>query len=67
MQWIRPLYAASSYTGMRTQLRALKKRRDDLLSLAVSRHEWPEVMEQVREVNRRVEVLEERLGRLQRR
>lgn len=67
MQWIRPLYATSSYAGMRAQLRALKKRRDELLNQAVSRHEWPGVLDQVREVNRRVEVLEERLGRLRRR
>ena len=65
MQWIRPLYATSSYAGMRAQLRALKKRRAELLGLAVTRHEWPDVLEQVREVNRRAEVLEERLGRLQ--
>lgn len=67
MQWIRPLYATNSYSGMRSQLRALKKRRDELLNRAVNRHEWPEVLEEVREVNRRAEVLEERLGRLRRR
>ena len=43
---------------MRATLARLKKRRDELLNRACNRQERPDIMEQVRALNREIEQLE---------
>jgi hypothetical protein len=44
------------------EITRLKKRRDDLLSTACTRYEWREIFDEVKAINRRLQVLHRRIG-----
>ena len=46
---------------MQEQIIRLKKRRDELLNQACNRQELPEIMKEVRAINREIQTLEEKL------
>ena len=45
---------------MQEQITKLKKRRDELLNQACNRQERPEIMKEVRAINREIQTLEEK-------
>ncbi len=45
---------------MQEQITTLKKRRDELLNRACNRQERPEIMKEVRAINRKIQTLEEK-------
>ena len=45
---------------MQAQITTLKKRRDELLNRACIRQERPEIMKEVRAINREIQTLEEK-------
>ena len=46
---------------MQAQIAVLKKRRDELLNRACNRQERPEIMQEVRLINREIQALEDKL------
>ena len=48
--------------AIRTELKSLKRRRDQLLNTACTPHEWTQIQQKVRLINRKVSVLQQRLG-----
>lgn len=44
------------------EIARLKKRRDQLLNTACTRFEWVDLLEEVKQINKRLRVLHRRLG-----